>query len=182
MSLYSIEVPSIIHINEINQNPYTIEIKGPLGNLPFSLGKTLFDLKTIKIKLTEKRLLIEPSDNVPKKFLNSIKQSILQKIKGVSQGYKYDLILKGLGYKLALHSNKKIIFKLGYSHEFHIKLPEDVKILIHNPTSFSLTGVDKQTITLFIDRLRKLKKVDPYKGKGIFLKNHKIKLKEGKNK
>nr|YP_010616479.1 ribosomal protein L6 [Peronosclerospora sorghi]WAU47945.1 ribosomal protein L6 [Peronosclerospora sorghi] len=113
-----------------------------------------------------------------KNILNLYDKLIKIKIKGVLQGFKISLILQGIGFK-AFIKNNKLILKLGFSHNIIISIPVTIKISIQlNILIFS--SIDYIFLNQFIYYIKNLKKPEPYKGKGILLKNEKILRKEGK--
>jgi large subunit ribosomal protein L6 len=113
-----------------------------------------------------------------KSFLNLYKSLIKLKIKGILQGFKLNLFLKGLGFK-AFIENNILILKLGYSHSIDIIIPENIKI-INQTNKLIFTSNDWLFLTKYVHQIKNFKKPEPYKGKGLLLKNETIILKEGK--
>lgn len=132
------------------------------------------------IKLTNNSdYLILESEN---KTVLGLYYSILKKkLKGSIQKFKKVLVLNGLGFKV-FNENDQLIFKLGYSHDVIIKIPSDISVKILKPNQFILYSSDWEKLTQFCANLKKLRKINPYKGKGLLFKNEIIKLKEGKKK
>nr|NP_037631.1 ribosomal protein L6 [Phytophthora infestans]AAF24804.1 ribosomal protein L6 [Phytophthora infestans]AAW62575.1 ribosomal protein L6 [Phytophthora infestans] len=181
-------------------------LKSPLGNIQlFFIDKTFFFPKNIKISTTNKTIFFETSlgllsltfiDNIyffliKNKLLinvniNKNKKSILHlynklikiKIKGVLQGFKISLLLKGIGFK-AFIENNNLILKLGFSHNIIIPIPSNIEII--NQTNILIfSSIDYIFLNQFVHYIRNHKKPEPYKGKGLLLKNEKILQKEGK--
>ncbi|RLN53945.1 hypothetical protein BBP00_00009128, partial [Phytophthora kernoviae] len=100
------------------------------------------------------------------------------KIKGVLQGFKLNLILKGIGFK-AFIKNNILILKLGFSHNISITIPSNIKIINQNNTLI-FSSLDNIFLSQFVHYIKNFKKPEPYKGKGLLLKNEKILQKEGK--
>jgi large subunit ribosomal protein L6 len=98
---------------------------------------------------------------------------------GVTQGYQKVLELSGTGYRVA-QKGKGLEFSLGYSHPVLIEPPEGVTFAVESPTRFSVAGVDKQKVGAVAADIRKLRKTDPYKAKGVKYEGEVIRRKAGK--
>lgn len=180
--------------------------KSPLGNIQlFFIDKTFFFSQDIKILNKNKTVFFETSlGSLSLDFTNNVyffikknklllninvyknKKSILNlytklikiKIKGVLQGFKVSLLLKGIGFK-AFIENNNLILKLGFSH--NIIIPISSKIEIINQTNILIfSSIDFIFLNQFVHYIKNHKKPEPYKGKGLLLKNEKILQKEGK--
>lgn len=114
-----------------------------------------------------------------KKYLGLYNSLLKTHLKGITQRFKINLFLKGIGLKV--HKvDTSLIFKLGYSHEIKIIIPVNIDVSILNNTNIILYGFNWEQLTQFASNIKRLKKVEPYKGKGILLKNEQILRKEGK--
>lgn len=165
-----INTPKNIQIFILNEK---IFFQGILGKLNLNF------LKNINLLKKKNQLMIVYSFlKLKKKMVNLFEKLIKIKIKGVLQGFKFNLFLKGVGYKVFLEKNL-LIFKLGYSHPIFIKLPVNIKVICKN-NSLTLNSIDFIKLTQFIFLIKSYKIPEPYKGKGILLKNEKIIRKEGK--
>lgn len=154
----------------------SLEFYGPLGSINLNIMDSLyFFIKTNIILLSFNNLHLK---NKKKSFLNLYKSLIKLKIKGVLQGFKLNLFLKGLGFK-AFIENNNLILKLGYSHSIIIKIPENIKI-INQTNKLIFNSNDWIFLTKYVHFIKNFKKPEPYKGKGLLLKNEVILLKEGK--
>jgi len=100
-------------------------------------------------------------------------------IVGVTQGYEKKMEIHGVGYRVAAKGSD-LEFALGYSHPVPVKAPEGIKFAVETPTRFSVTGIDKQQVGEVAANIRKLRKPDPYKGKGVRYSGEKIRRKVGK--
>ena len=172
------------------------EIKIP-SNIKLTFNKNLLDMKSnfgeISYKINNKFILKLKKKNsikfYPKekkmKNINCIwgtEYSLLKNnINGLSKGYSKTLELIGVGFKTKLNQNK-LIFKLGYSHEINYEIPSHVIIKCPKQNKVIIFGINKQKVNEIVSEIQFLKKIDPYKGKGILLENTKLKLKEGKKK
>jgi len=107
-------------------------------------------------------------------------------IEGLTKGFKVDLEIKGTGFKVASQNSADgkvvLVFQLGYSNETTYTLPASVSVKIATPTQFSLESIDKQALGQVSAEIRSLRKVNPYKGKGILVKGAVLILKETKKK
>jgi len=164
------KIPSNIKIIIKNK---IIFLKGLLGILSLKyIDNINFFLKKNKL------ILIFNSNENKKSILNLYNKLIKLKIKGVLQGFKLNLILKGIGYK-AFIENNILILKVGFSHNILIKIPSNIKI-INQANNLIFSSIDYIYLTQFVNYIKSYKKPEPYKGKGLLLKNEKIFKKEGK--
>lgn len=100
---------------------------------------------------------------------------------GASQGYTVELEMNGVGYKAAVQG-QKLTLSLGFSHEVIYNIPQGITITAPKPTQLVITGADKQKVGQVAAEIRKFRKPEPYKGKGIKYSDEKIRRKEGKKK
>lgn len=145
-----------------------------------SLGLlTLYVIKDIHFFIKKNKLLISINLIKNKKsILNLYNKLIKIKIRGVLQGFKTNLLLKGIGFKTSIEKNK-LILKLGFSHNIIILIPDNIKII--NQTNILIfNSIDFIALNQFVHYIKNYKKPEPYKGKGFLLKNEKILQKEGK--
>ena len=164
------KIPQNIKIIIKNQ---TIYFEGLLGTLSLIyLDKILFFYKKNKL------ILVVNGQKNKKSILNLYNKLIKIKIKGVLQGFKLNLILKGIGFK-AFVENNNLILKLGFSHNITIEIPSTIKVLSQS-NNLIFSSLDYILLTQFVHYVRNYKKPEPYKGKGLLLKNENILKKEGK--
>jgi large subunit ribosomal protein L6 len=100
-------------------------------------------------------------------------------ITGVTQGFSKKIVITGVGYKVAL-KGKDLDFALGYSHPIAFPAPNGITFTVESPTEFTITGVDKQLVGETAAKIQKLRKSDPYKGKGVHLLGQRVRRKAGK--
>ena len=100
---------------------------------------------------------------------------------GSSKGYEKTLELFGVGYRAALKDNQ-LNLQLGYSHDINFDIPQGIKITVEKQTTLKITGVDKQQVGAIVSKIKTLRKIEPYKGKGIREKGQYVLKKEGKKK
>ncbi len=166
----TIKIPKNVKIEIKNQKVY---FEGLLGKLSLNFTNEVFFFS----KKNQLILTINLQKN-KKSILNLYNKLIKIKIKGVLQGFKLNLILKGIGFK-AFIENNDLILKLGYSHNIVINIPENIKI-INQSNNLIFNSIDFIYLTQFVHYIKSFKKPEPYKGKGLLLKNEKILKKEGK--
>jgi len=156
-----------------------IRISGPKGNSELNLPPEII------VSKEPSQLIIKRSSNSKKsRALHGLYRSLINNIVfGVTQGYKKDLIIQGLGYRVSLSqtedNKQKLVFSLGYSHPLEIEAPDGILFAV-NKNIISVSGTDKQLVGEIAARIRALKKPEPYKGKGIRYANETIIRKPGK--
>ena len=156
-----------------------LNIEGPLGKK--SLG---IDLDIFNININDgKEISIKPKtiDQNTKRLWGMNRSLINNAIIGSSSGYEKILELVGVGYRAALKGNQ-LNLQLGYSHDINFDIPEGVKIAVEKQTTLKISGSDKQQVGAIVSKLKTLRKIEPYKGKGIREKGQYILKKEGKKK
>lgn len=172
----------IFFIDKIINIPTNIKISKKQNQIFFETTLGILSLKltnNIFIFLKNNKLLININlDKNKKSVLNLYNKLIKIKIKGVLQGFKLSLILKGIGFK-AFIENKTLLLKLGFSHNIIIPIPQNIEI-INQANTLIFNSIDYIFLTQFVHYIKSYKKPEPYKGKGLLLKNEKILQKEGK--
>lgn len=168
-----IKIPKNINIT-INKN--NLIIKGPLGSVNLNIMSSIYIfIKNKNILLNFNNLYLKRKK---KSFLNLYESLINLKIKGILQGFKLNLFLKGLGFKAFIEGNI-LVLKLGYSHSINVIIPENIQI-INQTNKLIFNSNDWLFLTKYVHYIRNFKKPEPYKGKGLLLKNENIVQKEGK--
>jgi large subunit ribosomal protein L6 len=155
-----------------------VTVTGKKGSLCFQMHEGL------EIVRDGNKLSVVPvNDNVDKikKFWGLTTRSIANMIKGVTHGFTRELEIFGVGYRAAVKGNMLSLF-LGYSHEIKYLLPEGVEVVCPKPTEIVISGYDNQKVGQVASLIISLRKPEPYKGKGIRIKNQAIIRKEGKKK
>lgn len=164
---------------EVKIEDLQVEVKGPKGAVLVPLNQR------IKVeKGTAGIVCTRPSDEKSDRALHGTMRSLLANaVAGVTQGFKKEFEIVGIGYRAAL-DKKKIVFTVGYSHPVEMELPADLQITFDekNKNKFTLSGVDKHKVGQFAAHIRNIRPPDPYKGKGIKYADERLKLKEGKKK
>ncbi len=156
-----------------------VSVKGPKGNLTRSISSEM-ELKIEDGMLTVKR----PTEQKRHKALHGLSRALIYNmVEGVTDGYKKELELVGVGYK-ATAQNNVLDLSLGYSHNIMMMIPTELKVTAEtkkgkNPL-VTLEGIDKELIGEVAAKIRELRKVEPYKGKGIRFVGEVIRRKAGK--
>ena len=150
-----------------------VTVKGPKGELSTTLGEKI----TVTIK--ENELTVDRLDDTVKKFHGTANANIVNMIKGVTEGYKKELEAVGVGYKFTLKGNILDV-AAGYSHHIELAIPEGITLECPSNTEVNVLGIDKEKVGQFAAEIRKIRKPEPYKGKGIRYKDEFIRRKEGK--
>nr|YP_010394769.1 ribosomal protein L6 [Phytophthora tubulina]DAZ89206.1 TPA_asm: ribosomal protein L6 [Phytophthora tubulina] len=159
-------------IKIFNKNK-TIFFKTSLGLLSLTF------IDNIYFFIKKNKLLINVNINKNKKsILNLYNKLIKIKMKGVLQGFKINLLLKGIGFK-AFIENNNLILKVGFSHNIIIPIPSNIEI-INQTNTLIFSSIDYLFLNQFVHYIKNHKKPEPYKGKGLLLKHEKILQKEGK--
>ena len=169
-----IPVPSGVDITFAPAN--TLTVKGPKGTLTRTLPEP------ITVRQEEAELLVErPNDERKSKALHGLSRTLISNmIIGVSQGYEKKLEIVGVGYRVALKGPTELEFALGFSHPVVVKAPEGITFAVEKPTAFSVIGIDKQAVGEVAANIRKIRKPEPYKGKGVRYAGEHVRRKVGK--
>ena len=156
-----------------------LNIEGPLGKKALNIDLDLFNLD---IK-DGKEISIKPKKiNQDTKRLWGMNRSLINNaVIGSSKGYEKILELVGVGYRAALKGTQ-LNLQLGYSHDINYDIPEGIKITVEKQTTLKITGADKQLVGAVASKLKTLRKIEPYKGKGVREKGQYVLKKEGKKK
>src|SRR5688572_21198665 len=162
-----------------NQGDHKVTVKGPKGEL-----KQLID-PDFKITVDAEKVLVErPSEQKKHKAMHGLYRSLIAgMVEGVSKGYKKQMELIGVGYKANAQGNV-LELSIGYSHNIFLAVPSELKLQAsqekgQNPMIF-LEGIDKQLIGQVAAKIKSLRKVEPYKGKGIRYFGEYVRRKAGK--
>mgnify|MGYP003332969501 FL=1 len=167
-----VAIPSGVEVNLSGQN---ISIKGPKGTLTHNFPEL------IKVVKEESSVVVNRvNDERAAKSLHGLSRTIVSNmITGVTQGYSKKIVITGVGYKVAL-KGKDLEFALGYSHPVLFPAPTGITYSVESPTEFTISGVDKQLVGETAAKIQKLRKSDPYKGKGLHLLGQRVRRKAGK--
>ncbi|HES8072092.1 TPA: 50S ribosomal protein L6 [Streptococcus pyogenes] len=160
---------------ELTNNNNVITVKGPKGELTREFNKNI----EIKVEGTE-ITVVRPNDSKEMKTIHGTTRANLNNmVVGVSEGFKKDLEMKGVGYRAQLQGTK-LVLSVGKSHQDEVEAPEGITFTVANPTSISVEGINKEVVGQTAAYIRSLRSPEPYKGKGIRYVGEYVRLKEGK--
>ena len=154
----------------------TVRVKGPKGTLSHTVPEPI----TVQREQDGTLLVQRPDDERRSKALHGLSRTLVNNmVIGVSQGYEKRMEIHGVGYRVVARGSD-LEFSLGYSHPVPVKAPEGISFAVESPTRFSVSGIDKQAVGEVAATIRKLRRPDPYKGKGVRYAGEKVRRKVGK--
>ncbi|GAA2487153.1 50S ribosomal protein L6 [Streptomyces sp. NPDC059506] len=154
----------------------TVQVKGPKGTLSHTVAAPIEIAKGEDGTLQVSR----PNDERQSKALHGLSRTLVANmITGVTTGYSKALEISGVGYRVQAKGSA-LEFSLGYSHPVLVEAPEGITFKVDTPTKFSVEGIDKQKVGEVAANIRKLRKPDPYKAKGVKYAGEVIRRKVGK--
>jgi large subunit ribosomal protein L6 len=167
-----ITVPSGV---EVTVNGQDVAVKGPKGSLNIAI--------TAPIKVSKDGDVItvsRPDDERLSRSLHGMSRTMIANaIEGVTKGYSLQINIVGVGYRVA-EKGKDLEFQLGYSHPILFPAPEGITFKSPSQTELTISGIDKQLVGETAAKIKKLRKADPYKGKGLRLLGEPVRRKAGK--
>ena len=167
-----ITVPSGVDVSVVDRS---VTVKGPKGTLSRTLPGA------ITVRAEEGQLLVErPDDERENRALHGLTRSLINNmVIGVTEGYSKAMEISGTGYRVVA-KGQDLEFALGYSHPVLVPAPEGITFKVETPTKFTISGIDKQKVGEVAANIRKIRKLDPYKGKGVRYADEVIRRKAGK--
>lgn len=167
-----IVVPQGVTVTNENN---TVTVKGPKGELSLDLVKNI----TIELNENELTVLRANDEKNTKAMHGTTNANIKNLITGVTEGFKKDLEIIGVGYRFNVKGTTLVI-NAGYSHPVELQIPAGLTVEQVSNTEISVKGIDKVLVGEFAANIRKVRKPEPYKGKGIRYKDEYVQRKEGK--
>lgn len=167
-----IAVPSGVEISITGQN---IAVKGPKGSLALAVPAP------IQVSQADGVITVaRPNEERVTRSLHGLSRTLVANmVEGVTNGYSLTINIVGVGYRVA-EKGKDLEFQLGYSHPITFPAPEGITYKVESPTKLIISGIDKQLVGETAAKVKKLRKADPYKGKGLRLEGEIIRRKAGK--
>ena len=154
-----------------------VDVKGPKGTLTL----TVADPITIEKQEDGQLSVARPNDERNSRSLHGLTRTLVSNmIQGVTEGYEKKLEIVGVGYRVIFKSPQQLEFALGFSHPVIINAPEGIEFIVEAPTRFTVKGIDKQLVGETAANIRKLRKPEPYKGKGVRYAGEHVRRKAGK--
>ena len=167
-----ITIPSGVEINIDGQD---VNVKGPKGALHVALPAPI----TAAVE-DDQIKVVRPDDDRKNRALHGLSRSLINNcVVGVTEGYTINMEIFGVGYRVVA-KGKDLEFSLGYSHTITIEAPEGITFAVDGTTKFSITGIDKLQVGQLAANIRRLRRHDPYKGKGIRYEGEQVRRKVGK--
>ncbi|HVR37547.1 MAG TPA: 50S ribosomal protein L6 [Thermoanaerobaculia bacterium] len=161
---------------EVRQEGNTVLVKGPKGTLHTPIVSGI----SMKIENNVVQFLRGDEENKTRAFHGLMRALVANNIRGVSEGFKRELDIVGVGYRAEV-KGREVVFQLGYSHPVRFAIPEGIEVAIDAKTGhITITGIDKQKVGQTAAEIRGLREPDPYKGKGIKYSDEVIRRKAGK--
>jgi large subunit ribosomal protein L6 len=152
-----------------------VTVKGPKGTLTHAVAQPI-----VVAKEEGQLVVTRPNDERASRSLHGLTRTLIANmVQGVTEGYQKTLEISGTGYRVAAQGNT-LEFALGYSHPIKVDAPEGITFTVETPTRLHVAGIDKQKVGEVAANLRKLRKPDPYKAKGVRYADEIIRRKAGK--
>ena len=165
-----IKVPTDVTVTVDGNN---VTVKGPKGELSTVINEN------ITVNINENEITLTRKNDNYKNFHGTANANINNMIIGVTKGFEKKLESVGVGYRFQL-KGAELVVTAGYSHPVNVKIPEGIKLEVPSNTELFVRGIDKQLVGEFAANVRKIRKPEPYKGKGIRYADEHIRRKEGK--
>ena len=154
----------------------SVSVKGPKGTLELAVAEPI----TVARGDDGTILVSRPDDERRSRSLHGLSRTLVANlVTGVTEGYTTKMEIFGVGYRVQ-QKGSNLEFALGYSHPVLIEAPEGITFAVESPTKFSVTGIDKQKVGQISSNIRRLRRPDPYKGKGVRYEGEQIRRKVGK--
>ncbi len=155
----------------------TISVKGPKGTLTMGLAED------IDYKVEGDEIQVKPANDTKRarSFWGMHRTLVSNLVEGVTDGFTKVLEISGVGYR-ASTQGKKLKLQLGFSHDVDLDVPEGIEVKTPDQTTIEISGTDKQAVGQFAAEIRRWRKPEPYKGKGIKYRGEYVFRKEGKKK
>lgn len=163
-------IPEGVSVTEENG---IVTVKGPKGELTQPM------LKDITMKIDGTELTLERKNESAKAMHGTMNSLLSNMMIGVTKGYEKGLEIIGVGYRFNVQG-KKLVINAGYSHPVEMEVPEGLTVEANGNTEITVKGIDKVLVGEFAANIRKVRKPEPYKGKGIRYKDEHVRRKEGK--
>ena len=169
-----IAVPSGVEVTVDGQK---VSVKGPKGSLEHTIAQPITIERAENGELEVKR----PDDERESRSLHGLTRTLVANmVTGVTAGYEKNLEIVGVGYRVISKGPTELEFALGFSHPVKVNAPEGITFTVEAPTRFAVQGIDKQQVGEVAANIRKLRKPEPYKGKGVRYAGEHVRRKVGK--
>ena len=159
----------------VTVRPEAVDVKGPKGALTQRVPPGI----TFEVRGAELVALTSRPDPALSKFHGLARSLMANAVQGVTDGFKKELDIVGVGYRAEV-KGKQVVFALGYSHPIVLDIPGGIEIAIDKQTHVTVTGIDRQLVGQVAANIRRMRKPDPYKQKGVRYMGEVLKKKVGK--
>jgi large subunit ribosomal protein L6 len=168
-----ITIPSGVDVSIADSH---ITVKGPRGSLERDIPGA------ITVRQDEGVLVVDrPDDERQNRALHGLVRSLVNNmVLGVSEGFRKDLDIVGVGYRATAKGNNALELALGFSHPVSVQAPEGVTFEVATPTTIAVMGIDKEAVGQVAANIRAIRKPEPYKGKGVRYRDERVVRKAGK--
>ncbi len=169
-----IAVPSNVEVKIDGQD---VAVKGPKGELKLAVREPITVARNDEGQIEVTR----PDDERLSRSLHGLTRTLVSNmVVGVTEGYTKKLEIVGVGYRVVSKSPTQLEFALGFSHPVTVDAPEGITFAVETPTRFTVSGIDKQLVGEVAANIRKIRKPEPYKGKGVRYAGEHVRRKAGK--
>ena len=168
-----VTIPSGVDVKVEGQD---VLVKGPKGELSLNVASP------IEVKIEDNQVIVSrPDDERTSRSLHGLTRTLIANmVQGVTEGYEKRLEIVGVGYRVLSKGPTQLEFQLGYSHPIVFDAPEGITFTVDGPTRLGVQGIDKQLVGEVAANIRKLRKPEPYKGKGVRYAGEQVRRKVGK--
>jgi len=169
-----IVVPSGV---EVDLDGQSVSVKGPKGSLSHTVRAPITVVRNDDGQIE----VVRPDDERMSKSLHGLTRTLVANmVTGVTDGYEKKLEIVGVGYRVLSRGPNQLEFNLGFSHPVVVNAPEGISFTVESQIRFSVQGIDKQQVGEVAANIRRLRKPEPYKGKGVRYQGENVRRKVGK--
>ena len=162
---------------DVTLDGQTVSVKGPKGALAHTVKEPIKVARNDEGQLEVTR----PNDERESRSLHGLTRTLVSNmVIGVTDGYEKKLEIVGVGYRVIFKSPEQLEFNLGFSHPVIVNAPEGITFSVESNTRFTVYGIDKQAVGEVAANIRKIRKPEPYKGKGVRYEGEVVRRKAGK--